>query len=69
MSPADAIRTLRTLPPNKIDAHFFSLTEKDSAKKASLATLAAAINRTFAREDVLVIVAQIPKSKAEAIRQ
>ena len=69
MSPADAMKTLRQIPPNKIDAHFFSLTEKDSAKKASLAALAAEISKTFARENLLVIVAQIPKGKAAEIRQ
>ena len=69
MSPADAIKTLRQLSPLKIDAHLFSLTEKDSAKKSRLATLAAAITKRFARDDVLVIVAQIPKAKAAEIRE
>ncbi len=69
MSPADAIKTLRQLSPQKIEAHLFSLNEKDAAKKSSLATIAAEIAKKFAREDVLVIVAQIPKSKAEAIRK
>lgn len=69
MSPAYAIKTLRELSPLKIEAYLFSLTEKDAAKKSSLATLSAAITKKFTRDDILVFVAQISKAKAAEIRK
>ncbi|MCG3772182.1 MAG: hypothetical protein JW384_03387 [Nitrosomonadaceae bacterium] len=69
MNTQAALTLLRQIPSQKIKAQLFSLSVKDSAKKGIAATLAAEIVKLAAKSDVVVLVAEIPKAKADAFHQ
>ena len=69
MNTQAALTLLRQIPSQKITAQLFSLTTKDSIKKASADQLASYIANLAGRSDVVVLVAEIPKAKSAVLNR
>ena len=67
MKTQAALSLLRQIPSHKITAQLFPLTTKDSIKKKLSDQLASYIANLSGRSDVVVLVAEVPKAKSEAL--
>ncbi len=63
----EALKLLRQLPTPAIKASRIPLAYKDAAKKVGCELLAKRICEEARRSEIIVIIASMPKAKAEAL--